>query len=130
MKGIDTNVLLRFFVQDDEEQALKAVRFIANHCTEENPGLINHVVLCELVWALESTYRYPRHRVLYALNQIMLAFQLRVDEREEVRAAIIEYRIGADFTDALISIVNRRLGCEHTVTFDRKASRRDGFRGL
>src|ERR1700722_10309951 len=111
MRGIDTNILLRFLLQDDPEQAAKANRLINGECTGTDPGLINHIVLCELVWVLESSYRLPRKRVLDVLDEIMRAVQLRIDEPEEVRAAILDYEEGADFADSLIAIVNVRLGC-------------------
>jgi predicted nucleic-acid-binding protein len=130
MRGIDTNILLRFLLQDDSEQAAKATRFINGECTSTDPGLINHIVLCELVWVLESSYRFPRRRILNVLDDILRAEQLKIDQREEVRAAILEYQEGADFPDSLIGIVNLRLGCDDTLTFDRKAAQRSGFRAL
>jgi predicted nucleic-acid-binding protein len=53
-----------------------------------------------------------------------------IENSEDVRAALSEYDDGADFADALITTINRRLGCEHTATFDRKAARRPGFCAL
>jgi len=128
--GVDTNVLLRFLVQDDLEQLQRAARFITKECTTDSPGLINHIVLCELFWVLDSGYGYPREKVSLAVDLIMHTPQLRVAEREDVSAALAEYQAGADFADALIAIVNQRLGCEHTVTFDRRAVRRARFRAL
>jgi predicted nucleic-acid-binding protein len=130
MKGIDTNVLVRFLVQDDVEQARKATAFLMTQCTADDPGFVNHIVLCELVWVLEGFYGYSRESVSLALEGIISANQLRIDEREDALAALREYEDGADFPDALIGFVNQRLGCEDTLTFDRKAGRRVGFRAL
>jgi predicted nucleic-acid-binding protein len=130
VRGLDSNVLLRFLVQDDLEQLERAARFIAIECTIDNPGLINHIVLCELFWVLNNGYGFPREKVSFAIDLVMHTPQLRVDRREEVSAALSEYQAGCDFADALIAIVNQRLGCDHTVTFDRKAGRRAGFRAL
>jgi predicted nucleic-acid-binding protein len=130
MKGIDTNVLLRYLVEDDADQARRAARFLLEECTVEDPGLVNRVVLCELVWVLHSGYGYSRVEVVHALDAIMSAAQLNVEDRHEAAEAVDAYRNGADFADGLIAAVNRRLGCEHTVTFDRKASRRPGFIAL
>jgi len=127
VKGIDTNVLIRYLVQDDPQQSARAARFIANECTVDEPCLVNRVVLCELVWVLESGYGYPRSRVAVVLEQIFRTAQLRVESGRDAWAALSEYLDGADFADALIAIGNLHLGCEHTVTFDRKASRRMGF---
>lgn len=130
MKGIDTNVLVRYLIQDDPEQAARAARFIATECSVDDPCLVNRVVLCELVWVLESAYGYPRVRVAVVLERILRTAQLTVEDSRDAWAALLQYRHGADFSDALIAICNLRLGCEHTVTFDRKASHRAGFVAL
>jgi predicted nucleic-acid-binding protein len=127
VKGIDTNVLVRYLAQDDPEQAAKATRFIANECSVDEPCLVNRVVLCELVWVLETAYGYPRARIASLLDQLFLTAELRIENSREASAALSEYWDGADFADALIAFDNLHLGCEYTVTFDRKASRRDGF---
>ena len=111
----------RYLVQDDSEQAMKATRFIARECTVDEPGVVNKVVLCELVWVLESAYRYPRAKVALVLASILRTRQLKVEDPREAHGALEQYRAGTDFADVLIAIVNRRLGVEQTVTFDRKA---------
>ncbi len=116
-----------FLVQDDPDQAKKAAQFIARECSDETPGLINRIVMCELVWVLESAYGYPRDKVALALEQILRTAQFQIEDSSEAWSAFREYQAGSDFADSLIAAVNRRLGCEHTVTFDRKADRRSGF---
>ncbi|HUY38720.1 MAG TPA: type II toxin-antitoxin system VapC family toxin [Candidatus Binataceae bacterium] len=130
MTGVDTNVLLRYLVQDDPEQARKATRFIAHECSADAPALINRIVMCELVWVLESAYGYSREKVIFALEKILRTTQFRIEDAQEAWLSLREYQAGADFADAFIASINRRLGCEHTVTLDRKASRRQGFVAL
>ena len=130
MRGVDTNVLVRFLVRDDFEETRRAREFLTVKCTAESPGVVNHIVLCELVWVLDYSYDYSREKILLALEGIIGAAQLTIPNRDDVRVALTEFQDGADFPDALIAIVNLRLGCEHTVTFDRKAGRRAGFRAL
>lgn len=127
MTGIDTNVLVRYLVEDDPDQFRRATRFIANECSGDDPGLINRIVLCELVWVLETAYGYSRETVARALELILRTRQFRVEDHQEAWASFEEYRDGADFADTFIAAVNRRLGCERTVTFDRKAGARPGF---
>jgi predicted nucleic-acid-binding protein len=127
MRGIDTNVLVRFMVQDDAEQAAKAAQFIATGCSVEEPCLVNRIVICELVRVLESAYGYPRDQVADVLERILRTAQLKIEDSDEAWTALSEYRRSADFSDALIAIGNLRSGCEYTATFDRKASRRAGF---
>jgi predicted nucleic-acid-binding protein len=128
--GIDTNVLVRYIVHDDTEQTRGAVRFLEHQCTIDDLGLINHVVLTELVWVLESVYRYSRQQVSILLAGLLRTDQLTIENSDDAQLALSEYTDGADFTDALIAANNRRLGCEHTATFDRKAARRPGFLAL
>lgn len=52
MKGLDTNVLVRYLVQDDKKQATLASRYIESSCTQESPRYIGHITLCELAWVL------------------------------------------------------------------------------
>lgn len=130
MTGIDTNVLLRYLVQDNPEQARKTTRYIAHECSADTPALINRIVMCELVWVLESAYGYSREKVVFALEKILRTTQFRIEDAQEAWSSLREYQTGADFADSFIAAVNRRLGCEHTVTFDRKASRRQGFVAL
>ncbi len=53
MIGLDTNVLVRHLVQDDPGQSRKATQVMAKQCTRDDPGFINRIVLCELVWIRE-----------------------------------------------------------------------------
>jgi predicted nucleic-acid-binding protein len=130
MTGIDTNVLVRYLVKDDPDQSRKATQFIRSHCSGENPGVINRIVLCELVWVLETAYGYPRQSVALALENILRIAEFLIEDHQEAWLAFRQYQEGADFADAFISAMNQRLGCAVTVTFDRKAGRRLGFRVL
>lgn len=56
MLGVDTKLLVRYIVRDDPRQTAMATRFIERLLARENPGFIGNIVLCELVWVLESVY--------------------------------------------------------------------------
>lgn len=128
MKGIDTNILVRYLVRDDPAQFRAASRFIENDCSEQEPGFVNHVVLAELVWVLERGYKYARPEIVTALGALLLTSQLSIEHPDDARAALDEYQNGADFADSLIAAANVRVGCEYTATLDRRAARRKGFR--
>ncbi len=128
MKGIDTNVLIRYLVQDDPLQSLYATHFIEKECKVENPGFINIIVLCEVVWILEAAYKYPKKLIADALEKIFRTRQFYIDQSEIVWRALRGYKYeGADFSDHLISHLNIHHGCEYTVTFDKKALQLDYF---
>ena len=128
MKALDTNVLVRHLTQDDPAQAKTASLFIAKHCFADAPGFINHIVLCELVWVLESAYGYEKATIADALDSILRTRQFRVEHADLARRALTDYRAQqADFADALIAAVNRENGYKETVTFDKKAAKLSGF---
>ena len=123
MKGLDTNVLVRFLVKDDEPQARRAAAFLRAECHPERPCLVNRIVLCELEWVLGSAYGYPRAVIADVIEKLLRADALVVEDAEDAWVALRSYRTGAaDLADCLIGAVNRRLGCDSTATFDRKAA--------
>ncbi len=128
MKGVDTNVLVRFIVRDDVGQAALADQFLEASCHRDDPCLINRVVLCELVWVLDRGYRYARESVAEVVEKILRTEEFRVEDADQAWAALAAYRAGtAGFVDALIGEINRAWGCETTATLDRDAGRLDGF---
>ena len=124
MIGIDTNVLVRYFVQDDPVQAELATQLIETECTSDRPGLINIIVLCELVWVLESAYQHEKQLVCTLIKRLLITTEFVIESSLQVRSALKEFETGnADFADCLIQHFNQVRGCEHTVTFDRKAAK-------
>lgn len=131
MTGLDTNVLVRYVVRDDEAQAKAAAAFIAEHCTPQSPGWINRIVLCELAWVLQSAYKFSRSEICGLLDRLLRTRQLRVEDLPQAWQALAAYRSGkGDFADALLAWTNRDQGCEMTATFDREAASFGGFRLL
>ena len=125
MKGLDTNVLARYLVQDHPGQSRRANTIIENALADEGRLHVDTIVLCELVWVLRTAFRLDRVTVAAALLQLVDAAQLSLDDRDLVRAAAERYRQGpGDFADYVIGLRNRAAGCETTLTFDR-AHRRD-----
>lgn len=125
MIALDTNVVGRLLVKDDLAQLSLAQAYLREHCTPENPALVNRIVLAEFVWELESYYGYPRERVAQAVDGILSTAVLHVEDAASVRTALARYRAGAiDFAGALIAITNLRAGASTTLTFDKAAARR------
>ncbi|WP_158812789.1 PIN domain-containing protein [Methylocapsa sp. S129] len=127
MIGLDTNVLVRYFTQDDPVQSPKATRFIEWSLTPENPGFISIVTMVEMVWVLERTYRLDRESVGAAIERILQADAFVVEQEREVFIASVAFASGLGFADALIEALGAKSGCSHTVTFDQKALRMPGF---
>lgn len=128
MKGIDTNVLVRYLVQDDAKQSRAATRFIEKGCSRESPGYIGLITLCELAWVLESNYKVGRADILDIIERLLRIDQFIVDQPSVVwRAASDARTSNADFPDHLVARVAEAAGCDSTVTFDRKAANCHGF---
>ena len=129
MIGLDTNILIRYIVQDDAAQAAAASALIENECSSENPGWVDCVVLCELVWVLESAYGYTRATVVEVLRTLLTSAELRVETPDMAWSAVRSYQsAGAGFADCLIGLRNRQAGCPMTATFDKRAARLETHR--
>jgi len=129
MIAIDTNVLVRFLTQDDANQFLQAKRLFKHHCTPQSPGWISVIVICELVWVLQRTYRYSRENIAIVLNQLLRTAELEIEDSDLAKQALERFASGKyDFADALIGLRNERAGASPTYTFDRTASTLPEFR--
>jgi predicted nucleic-acid-binding protein len=128
--ALDTNVLVRFLVQDDPEQARVAGEII-DQLTEKAPGFVSREVLVELVWVLERAYRLGRAEISGALDGLLASTELVVEGADAIGSALEFYRNdGFGFADLMIVAAARRAGATETVTFDRKAARLPGVRLL
>lgn len=131
MIALDTNVLVRYLVQDDPQQAKIAARFIEKECTDDTPCFIGQIVLCELAWVLESNYKQDREQIAHIIEELLQVGQLEVQQPEVVWRALSDYKnSNADFRDHLLARVNQAAGCECTVTFDKKAGKQPTFKLL
>ena len=122
MIGLDTNVLVRYFVRDDMGQHQRAARLIERECRADAPGRIALVTLCELVWVLSAGYGYARKEIAQLLQGILTASDLEVEQAPMAWDAWRLYQTGkVDFADYLIGLVHRKAGATATYSFDRRA---------
>ena len=127
MIGLDTNVLVRYIMQDEAKQAAKATKLIEG-LTAKEPGFIAIVSVVELVWVLSSFYGKDRAQIVQALDVILRSKQLVVDQAEHVVRALRAYAAGnADFADCLIERTAVAAGSIRTMTFDLAASKTAGM---
>ena len=123
MIGIDTNVLVRYVVQDDARQAATASHFIETTLSDDDPGWIASIVLCEFVWVLDTAYGYARNAIAATLERLFEVDRFHVEEPSLAWRALDAYREGGDFADALIALGNEHAGCDYTATFDKGAAK-------
>ncbi len=122
MIGLDTNVVVRYLVQDDPDQSAAASALIEG-LTETEPGYISLVTVVELYWVLRRAYKVSVDRCAELVGGLLDARELRVDQDDVVRAALGASPDGLDFADAVVAELGRAAGCDYTVTFDRRAAR-------
>jgi predicted nucleic-acid-binding protein len=120
MKAIDTNVLVRYLVQDDPAQGGKAAAYIEGTASKGDQILISNIVLCETVWVLDSAYGYAKAEIEDTLGRILQTGVFQFEAKDAVSAAVDDYcNARVDFADCLIGRLNSLLGAEPTVTFDK-----------
>jgi predicted nucleic-acid-binding protein len=128
MIGIDTNILVRYLVNDDPVQSPRAAQIIERRLNEDNPGYISIVTIVETAWVLRRRYRFSSDEVASAIERVLLMEAFLVEHEVEVYSAMFSLRDGrSSFSDALIGKLDAKAGCSVTLTFDRKASRLAGF---
>lgn len=127
MIGLDTNVLVRYIMQDDARQSPKATRLVES-LTSEQPGFVPLVAIVELVWVLSSSYGLNRAQVVEALDLLLRSKEIVVDRADLVLQAQRRFAIGgADFADCLIERIAQAQGCRVTMTFDAGAAKAAGM---
>jgi predicted nucleic-acid-binding protein len=127
MIGLDTNVLVRYIMQDDAKQSALATKLIEG-LSEDAPGFITLVSVIELTWVLESAFALNRSQIVEAFQRIMSVDVFKVDRVGVVASALRAYGDGkADFADCLIERLSAQAGCGRTMTFDRSAAKTGGM---
>lgn len=127
MIGLDTNVLVRYIMQDDAKQSSKASALI-DSLNADSPGFITLVSVVELYWVLTSCYDLTDAQVKQVLEVLLRTKQIVVDRADQVLRALRVFDDGkADFADCLIERTAASAGCVQTMTFDVGAAKHAGM---
>lgn len=127
--GLDTNVLLRAFLQDDPIQSPIAARLI-EELTPQRPGFITQAVLVEFYWVMRRSLRLPVPVCLEAIYRLLTLPSIEFDDSEGVVRALELAQDGADFPDALIHTSFEQFQVTRGATFDRRAALQFGWQLL
>lgn len=128
MLGLDTNVIVRWLVEDDAGQAARALRLIEQCASAGEPMFVSLLVLLETEWVLRSRYEFGKAEIARALHALLDARDLSLEHEDVVEEALIVWEdSAAGFADCLIGAHHRRQGCRATATFDAKAGKLPGF---
>ena len=121
MIGLDTNILVRFIAQDHPAQTAAATRLI-DSLSSEVPGYLSLVVLAELIWVLQFSYRFEKQEIERVIERLLRSRELALESKELVSQALTKFRTSrADFADCLIERCYRSAGCQRVLTFDKHA---------
>lgn len=127
MIGLDTNILVRYFAQDDRVQSRLANRLLEDGLRDE-AGYISLVVLVELAWVLTSVYELDKMALIEVLEKVLAAKELEIEQMEIFVSALRAFeRTRADFADLIIAASARDAGCSKTLTFDQSAAKKAGM---
>jgi len=128
MLGIDTNILVRFLVRDDESRFEKARRLIRREIVAGRRVFVSQLVLLETEWVLRSRYGLRKSELIEVVSGLLDANDVQLEDEPAVEEALFVWKdkpVG--FADCLIGARNKRLGCSVTATFDVKASKLQSF---
>jgi predicted nucleic-acid-binding protein len=128
MIGLDTNIVVRYLTHDDPAQTAAAVR-VMDSLSSDSPGFLCLVVIVELVWVLEVSYRFKKNEIMQVLDTLLRSKELVIERAEIVSQALRKFGASrADFADCLIERCGQAAECRYTATFDQNAAASAGMR--
>ena len=128
MKGIDTNILVRFLVGDDELQAKKVYAIFKKAEANKYELFVPLLVILELVWVLESVYKIERKEIIDSISDLLLMPILKFEQQSALQQFVyVAPKNSYDLSDLIIAHSAKEQGCETVMTFDRKASKYNLF---
>jgi predicted nucleic-acid-binding protein len=124
MKAIDTSILVRFLIGDDEQQAKKAYNILKKAESEKEELFVPLLVVLELIWVLESVYKIARTDILDSIKEFLLMPILRFEHKSVLQQFTLSAQKNRyDLADLLIACSAKIQGCETVLTFDKKVSK-------
>ena len=128
MIGLDTNVLLRYLIEDDQKQTEQAANLILKTVKEKEELYISDIVLCEMVWVLKRSYHKSRTEIIEILRTIFKSDSLVFDSYPRLNKTLDAFENGkGDFSDYLIREEVMEKGRNALATFDRCLINEPGF---
>jgi predicted nucleic-acid-binding protein len=122
MIGLDTNILVRYVTQDHPAQAAAAVK-VMDSLSSDSPGFLSLVVIAELVWVLQFSYRFNKNEIEHVLERLLRSRELAIERAEIVSQALRKFHGSrANFADCLIERCGHAAECQYVLTFDKDAA--------
>ncbi len=131
MIGIDTNILLRLWLNDDPAQNKRIDALLAAHGSLPGSLLVTDIVLAEAVRTLKAAFDQDKRSQLIAVRSLFEETAFAFEDREAVAAALTLFETSScGFADCLIVTKHAHQGCDFTATFDRGMRKLPGVKVL
>lgn len=131
MIGVDTNLLVRFITQDHTEQSRLFETRMKMLRNRDVKCFINIIVLCEMVWVLQSSYKFNKSQIIKVIDLLVESEDFIVEDADMVEDALLIYaKSSVGLTDVFIGLRNKHAACTHTYTYDKSAAMLDVFKLL
>ncbi len=128
MRGLDTNILIRFLVRDDIKQAEKVFTLFKQAESKRHLFFISNFTVIETVWVLSKLYKCSNKDISNTFN-VLLSIPIINFESENLlkEFIILAEKTNLDLADLLIGLSGSYNNCKETITFDKKAAKSDLF---
>lgn len=124
MIAIDTNILIRFLVKDDQKQSELVYQRFKQAENKHEILFIPLLVVLEVIWVLQTVYEVPDNDILSAISELLLVPVLRFEAQTVIQNFITSaYETKLDLSDILIAHSAHFSDCQFVLTFDKKASK-------
>jgi predicted nucleic-acid-binding protein len=131
MIGVDTNILVRYVLDDDPVWSPAAVKFIDETLSSDNVGFVNVVTLAEFAWTLKREASFNREALAIVIESFLQSDKIVLGHADIVHKALVRFKTGnSGFADCLIAELNLGSGAAPTMTIDKRAARNDTFEQL
>ncbi|MBI5660106.1 MAG: type II toxin-antitoxin system VapC family toxin [Nitrosomonadales bacterium] len=128
MIALDTNLLVRFYMEPKDSEAEKQRPIVARMMHDTANMFVSVSVLLELEWVLRGAYKFGMDEIAFVLEHLVGLDNVTTENEGAVLEAIRNYKHGMDFADALHLASASR--CASLATFDKKFIRRADKLGL
>lgn len=129
MASLDTNVLVRYLIQDDARQGFQARELVNGVLTRGESLFIPITILLELEWVLRANFEFPKDQIILVISSLLAARELVFESEAAAEVALELFRQNkADFADCIHIALAHAAGESPLWTFDKAASKVDGAR--
>ena len=121
---VDTNVFLRHLVQDNADQSPRASAFLQRLERGEVEAETSQLVVAEVIFTLERTYKTPKSEVRRLLLDVMALRGLALPGSPTIQDALDLYvQENVSYGDAFNAVEMARRGLTTVVSFDHDFDR-------